>query len=195
MSQQPIPVVPYSFDLSRLVPRSVASLYSNLITRPTGRALRVGIETQIAELGGCCLSVLDFTQVVVLDYSCADEIVAKLILHYRSPERPRDVYFVARGLGEQHRDPIEAVLDRHRLLLVAEAVDSGFTLLGAASAFERLAWSRLQLLRSASVEALAGAVGAPVAETRTALESLAARRTVLRMEGGRYLALSTLLQS
>jgi hypothetical protein len=195
MSQQPIPVVPYSFDLSRLVPRSVASLYSNLITRPTGRALRVGIETQIAELGGCCLSVLDFSQVVVLDYSCADEIVAKLILHYSSPERPKDVYFVARGLGEQHRDPIEAVLERHRLLLVAEAPDSGFTLLGAASAFERLAWKRLQLMRSASAETLAGTVGAPVAETRAALESLAARRTVLRSEGERYLALSALLQS
>ena len=96
-------VIPFSFDLSSLVQRSVASLYSHLVTRPTGRALRLGIESQIGEIGSVCLSVLDFTQVVVLDYSCADEAVAKLIQRYQAADRPADAYFVARGLGEQHR--------------------------------------------------------------------------------------------
>ena len=36
-------VVPFSFDLSTLVQRSVASLYSHLVTRPTGRALRLSV--------------------------------------------------------------------------------------------------------------------------------------------------------
>ena len=36
-------MIPYSFDLSSLVKRSVASLYSHLVTRPTGRALRLGL--------------------------------------------------------------------------------------------------------------------------------------------------------
>ncbi|NIQ53719.1 MAG: hypothetical protein GWN71_09965, partial [Gammaproteobacteria bacterium] len=67
------PVVPLRFDLSDLVKRSVATLYSHLVTRPTGQALRLGIESQISELGALCLTVLDFSEVVVLDYSCADE--------------------------------------------------------------------------------------------------------------------------
>src|SRR5687768_7069016 len=100
---RPGQVVPFSFDLHTLVQRSVASLYSHLVTRPTGRALRLGIETQIGDIGTVCLSVLDFTQVVVLDYSCADEVVAKLIQRYAAEDRPADAYFVARGLGEQHR--------------------------------------------------------------------------------------------
>ena len=114
-------IIPFSFDLSSLVRRSVASLYSHLVTRPTGRALRLGIESQIGEIGDVCLSVLDFTQVLVLDYSCADEAVAKLIQRYQAADRPADAYFVARGLGEQHRDPIEEVLLRHHLALVVRA--------------------------------------------------------------------------
>src|SRR5690606_34547844 len=83
-------VVPLRFDLSDLVRRSVASLYSHLVTRPTGQALRIGIESQIAELGAICVSILDFTQVIVLDYSCADETVAKLLMRYQQPDRPAE---------------------------------------------------------------------------------------------------------
>ena len=94
--------VPVSIDLHSIVRRSVASLYSHLVTRPTGRALRLGIESQIVELGDRCLSVLDFKQVVILDYSCADEAVAKLVLRYLEEDRPADAYFVARGVSDHH---------------------------------------------------------------------------------------------
>src|SRR3712207_8382297 len=94
-----------AIDLSQLHRRTVTSFYSNLVTRPTGRAIRMGVESQLAEVESgrrLCLSVLDFTQVCVLDYSCADEIVAKLLLRYAADERPSEAYFVARGLQEDH---------------------------------------------------------------------------------------------
>lgn len=195
MSYGPAPVVPCSFDLSTLAPRSVASLFSHLVTRPTGRALRLGIESQIDELGSICLSVLDFTQVVVLDYSCADEAVAKLIQRYIGTDRPADVFFVARGLGEQHRDPIEAVLARHELALAAEIDGPGFVLLGTAAHAERIVWDALERARSADATGIAAACGLAVADARTALESLAARRVVLRQANQRFSALSALLES
>src|SRR5688500_20128594 len=83
----PAGVIPVAFNLSTLVQRSVASLYSHLVTRPTGQALRLGIESQIGELGNFCVSVLDFSNVIVLDYSCADEVVAKLIQRYQRDDR------------------------------------------------------------------------------------------------------------
>lgn len=187
------PVVPFSFDLSSLVQRSVASLYSHLVTRPTGRALRIGIETQIGELGSVCLSVLDFTQVVVLDYSCADEVVAKLIQRYQGSDRPSDAYFIARGLGEQHCDPIDEVLNRHDLSLVAE-VDGEFVLLGAASASERNAWRALQQLRAGDPDAVAAAIDAAGADVVRALDRLADRRVVIRRESPPgYVSLTTFL--
>lgn len=186
-------VVPFSFDLSSLVQRSVASLYSHLVTRPTGRALRLGIESQIGEIGSVCLSVLDFTQVVVLDYSCADEAVAKLIQRYQMSDRPADAYFVARGLGEQHRDPIDEVLIRHGLALVAE-VEGEFTLLGRTDATEQDAWHALQRVRLGRAGDIALELDAAEPAVAAALERLASRRVVLRRGvSDSFYSLTTLL--
>lgn len=192
MSRRHHGVVPFSFDLSSLVRRSVASLYSHLVTRPTGRALRMGIESQIGDIGSVCLSVLDFSQVVVLDYSCADEVIAKLIQRYQAPDRPADAYFVARGLGEQHRHPIDEVLIRHDLALVAE-VEGEYTLLGNASELERDAWLTLQRLRTATSVAVAEDLCEAQGAVARALESLAARRVVLRPDASEAWASLTML--
>jgi hypothetical protein len=182
MMRSPGRVVPFSFDLSSLVRRSVASLYSHLVTRPTGRALRLGIESQIGDIGSVCLSVLDFTQVVVLDYSCADEAVAKLIQRYQSPDRPADAYFVARGLAEQHREPIDEVLMRHGLTLVGE-VEGSYVLLGRASELEHASWHALQRLRAGEAAHIARQVsGIDTVDVARALDALAQRRVVLRRE-------------
>ncbi len=134
-----------SFDLARLHGRTVTSFYSNLVTRPTGRAVRMGLEQQLMEAaaGGLCLSILDFSQVRVMDYSCADEIVAKLLIRYREPDRPVDAYFLARGLQDHHLEAVEAVLDRHALLMVAEQPGGEARLLGPCDAMERACWSIL----------------------------------------------------
>lgn len=187
-------VVPIAFDLSTLVPRSVASLYSHLVTRPTGQALRLGIESQIRELGSFCVSVLDFSQVVVLDYSCADEVIAKLIMNYQRDERPNDAYFVVRGLAEEHTDPIEEVLIRHSLALVAE-IEGGYVLLGHASSLERDVWAELQKHGNAEPHEIARFAGHSDGATTDALNSLHQRRAVLRPANSpRFYSLASLLQ-
>jgi len=185
-------VVPFSFDLHSLVRRSVASLYSHLVTRPTGRALRLGIESQIGELGSVCVSVLDFTQVVVLDYSCADEAVAKLIQRYQSDDRPADAYFLARGLGEQHREPIDEVLIRHDLALVAE-VEGEYTLLGSVTDPERTVWAAVQRARSGTCANLESSLPLDEAVLAATLGLLSARRVVLEDRARTYHALTSLL--
>jgi hypothetical protein len=188
-------VIPVAFDLSTLVPRSVASLYSHLVTRPTGQALRMGIESQIRELGSFCVSVLDFSQVVVLDYSCADEVIAKLIMNFQREDRCNDAYFVVRGLAEEHTDPIEEVLVRHQLALVAE-IEGGYLLLGNASPIEREVWAELQKHGNAEPHELARFVGYTDAETVAALEALHQRRTILRPANSpRFYSLASLLQN
>lgn len=184
--------VPHSIDLSALVRRTVASLYSHLVTRPTGHALRLGIESQIAEMGGFCVSVLDFAQVVVLDYSCADEAVAKLILRYQREDRPSDAYFVARGLAEQHIEPIEEVLARHDLALVAEIEDGGFTLLGQVTEEERHVWTLLQEVGTAAPDEISRRLAAPQPDIDAALIGLARRRALLRRDDN-YVSLTALL--
>ncbi len=200
MSREPCRPVPddvasMSFDLSALVRRSVATLYSHLVTRPTGRALRVGIESQLQELGGPALSILDFHQVVVLDYSCADETVAKLLCRFQSDDRPADIYFVVSGIGERHREPIEEVLLRHGLALVAELEAGDVALLGHVPDLQREAWRVLQGKGRATAAEVATELGVDPCDAETALDSLARRRVALKLSPGPYGALTSLLHT
>ena len=136
---------PVSIDVGRLVRRNVASLYSSLVTRPTGQAVRLAIENLLAEeTGPVSLSVIDLSQVTVMDFSCADEVVAKLLLRFLTDERPREAYFLFRGVRELHRDPMEAVLERHALAAVAETRTGVFELLGQVGAEGMRVWAEVE---------------------------------------------------
>ncbi len=186
---------PLRFDLSTMVRRSVATLYSHLVTRPTGQALRLGIESQIGEVSGPCLSVLDFRQVSILDYSCADEAVAKLLQRYLRKDGPADVYFIARGVGARHLETIHAVLERHDLGLVAEVEETGMQLLGPLSPRLRALWERLELRGTGTAPEFAEEIGEPAEIVTSMLDGLARRRLVLRRPGEPvcFLSLSSLL--
>ena len=161
----------------------VTSFYSNLVTRPTGRAVRMGVESQLAELDGMekiCLSVLDFSQVHVLDYSCADDIVAKLLLRYLGDDRPAEAYFIARGLQEHHLEAVEAVLERHGLLLVAQDEAGRALLLGPSNPFERACWAALARRGCALPTELAGEAALPEAVVAPILAHLAGQRVMVR---------------
>jgi hypothetical protein len=155
-------VAPLPIDLSHAARRSVTSLFSNLVTRPTGRAIRTGVESQIAEMESepqVTLSILDFSQVRVLDYSCADEIVAKLLLRYLGDERPAEAFFMVRNVQEHHVEAIEAVLERHELLLVAVHDDGDTELLGVLDDDQRAVWRALAARGRASRADLAADTG------------------------------------
>ncbi|HEX7239660.1 MAG TPA: hypothetical protein VF263_05315 [Longimicrobiaceae bacterium] len=190
-------VSPLAIDLTLLHRRSITSLYSNLVTRPTGRAVRTGVESQIAELDGdhaVCLSILDFSQVRVLDYSCADEIVAKLLLRYQGPERPAEAFFLVRGVQEHHREPIEEVLERHDLLLVAEVEGSGYQLLGGADRQQRACWGTILRLGRARAEAVTERTGIAPAAAGEVLAGLASQRVLIAYRDGSFCSLPHFLE-
>ena len=70
-------------DLSSVLRQTLScELYSNLVTRPTGAAVRTQIEALLADSRERSLTVIDFSHVGMIDFSCADEVVAKLLLRY-----------------------------------------------------------------------------------------------------------------
>ncbi len=187
-------VDPVAIDLRRLVERQVASLYAHLVTRPTGRAVRRAIESQLASAGATALSVIDFSEVHVLDFSCADEVVAKLLLHYQPPEEATRAFFILRGVSDLHLEPIQAVLERHRLAAVAETGRGRCRLVGVWSEADARVWGSLEEREALSP----GDVPAhlPDEVDRATLESLVRRGLVFRRPGsGDYLALSGLMRS
>ena len=167
---------PIQIDVGSLVQRSVATLYSHLVTRPTGRAVRLAIESLLADAGDTAFSMIDLSEVTVLDFSCADEVVAKLLLRYLEEDRPREAYFVIRGLGELHREPIEVVLERQRLTTVAQRDDGSYELLGVRSGAEEAAWRVVETRGRLHPDEIAQLL--PQAEERSALDALVRRRVV-----------------
>jgi hypothetical protein len=171
-----------AIDLTRLHRRTLTSFYSNLVTRPTGRAVRMGVESQLAELdpgAKACLSVLDFSQVHVLDYSCADEIVAKLLLRFVAKDRPADAFFLARGLREHHLEAVEAVLERHNLLLVVEAERGPTRLLGPSNPFERSCWAAVAIRGQCSISEVVEQTQLPEATVRPTVARLLSQRVLV----------------
>ena len=131
-------------DVSSVLRQTLScELYSNLVTRPTGAAVRTQIEALLADARERTLTVIDFSHVGMIDFSCADEVVAKLLLRYVSVERDgREAYFLFRGVTEDHWDAIEAVLERHRLALILESTDgAGAHIGGIVDDRERVAWT------------------------------------------------------
>ena len=176
----------HHIDVHTVLQRCVCDLYSNLVTRPTGVAVRTGIEQLLAAAPRQpTLTVIDFSNVGLLDYSCADEIVAKLLLQYVSVDTPRrEVYFVFRGISDSHLDAIEAVLERHQLALVSQFADGAPRLIGTVGGNERKTWEAISELGAGGAADVAGASGISSDDAALMLDTLWRRRLVIRYEDG-----------
>jgi hypothetical protein len=174
-----------TIDLSSVLRQTLAcDLYSNLVTRPTGAAVRGQIELLLSGAHERALTVIDFSQVAIIDFSCADEVVAKLLMRYGVEDPPQDAYFIFRGVSEDHRDAIDSVLERHGLALVLEIDGGGVQIVGDVTSDERLAWDALYRLGRADEQDIAREIRLHVEDTRHVLESLCRRRLIMPVEDG-----------
>jgi hypothetical protein len=185
-------VEPLSIDVGRVLRSSAESLYSHLVTRPTGRAVRLAIEEEVAGNSRTPLSLIDLSDVTVMDFSCADEIVAKLLMRFLEDDRPVDVLFVFRGVRQSLHEPIQTVLERQELLAVKQGNDGCCELMGTRTEAEDYVWTVLEE-RGKIVAAEVSEVF-PGAHHREALDELVLRRVAFAPPGDRiYHALSNLL--
>ncbi|MEK0431618.1 MAG: hypothetical protein RL139_1422 [Gemmatimonadota bacterium] len=176
-----------TFDVASALAASApasAPAPSHLVTRHTGAAVRLLLERQLAALAAGTVAVLDFSRIGVLDRSCADECVAKLVLPLTTETPSRDGYVMLRGVNEGHLDAIEAVLETHGLALVVQFPDGGTHLVGAVSPAERTLWEQVMGRAGAAVEELAAAVGLAGDEAHQLLEALVRRRLLRRAADG-----------
>jgi hypothetical protein len=178
-------------DVGVVLRRAVCDLYSNLVTRPTGAAVRQGIEQQIADSNGRSLTIIDFANVSLLDFSCADEVVAKLVLKYCAADSGGEAYFVFRGVSESHLDAIEAVLERHRIAIVIQGEDGSAAIIGPLTADEQRAWEAVCTRKRVSADEPGAMRIAGVDDVSGVLEQLHARRLLMRFEN-EYVSLGEL---
>jgi hypothetical protein len=166
-------------DVHSALEHSVSAPYHDLVTRRTGAAVRTVIERQLAGLADGTVAILDFTHIGVLDRSCADEFVAKLMIPLSTEHPSRDGYVILRGVNDGHLDAIESVLLAHGLALVVQ-VDGTSRLVGAVTDRERWLWELVMLTGGARPDTLPDEAGLSAAEAQALLDSLARRRLLRR---------------
>lgn len=167
MSIEMIPV-------GRVLRETVAAPYPVLVTRPTGAAVRGRIQALMAQ-SVCELVLLDFTEVECLDFSCADEVIAKLVLEAAQPAA-RSV--MLRGLCEEQREAVSHVLEHHRLALLLFPADGPPELLGSTDADLHAAFAAVWESGPLDGAALAERTGWSAERAGAALDTLARHRLV-----------------
>jgi hypothetical protein len=168
-------------DVGSVLRHSANLPYADLVTRSTGAAVRRCIEAEIASMGDDDVVTLDFTHIGMMDYSCADEVVAKLLLDLaRRGGRPSSLVF--HGITDGHLEAIEDVLLHHGLALVVHFADGAARLVGAVSEEERSVWLLVHTRGATHVDQLAAESARESAELLIVLEALHDRR-LLRRDG------------
>jgi hypothetical protein len=171
--------------IGHLLREAVAAPYRNLVTRPTGAAVRTRIEETLAH-SDCLTALLDFSEIELVDLSCADEVVAKLLLMGRPA-----CFVVLQGLREDHHEAIDHVLTHNRLAVAAVPPGSREPrLLGWVPADAREAFTCICDRGPLGVADLAGALGWLDARAREALGNLSLHR-LIRSVGDLYYPLPT----
>ncbi len=112
-------------DLKTILEDMASGGHGDLVTRPTGRAVRTGIVQALADAEGERVAVIDFGTVRCLDFSCADEIVGTLLREHGQAR-----YFLLHGVSAAHCEAIEHVLERHGLAVVARDRNGRVRVLG-----------------------------------------------------------------
>src|SRR5512139_3151721 len=112
------------YDLKTILKEEIGSSAKDLVTRPTGQAVRERIERDLETTPEGSVIGLDFSKIGVIDYSCADEIAAKLVSRLLSGEYG-DRYLLFLGLNENQKENIEVALERKGLAAVAEMKGGG----------------------------------------------------------------------
>jgi hypothetical protein len=165
--------------VARMLREAVTTPYLNLVTRPTGAAVRGRIESVLAT-SEWKTALLDFSDVVLLDLSCADEVVAKLV---RMAQERLGRIVALRGLDEDLWESIHAVLE-HQQLAVAVLGDGTITLLGCVPADVHHLFDTLESTTPLPAAALSQRLGWADTRTSEALDAALALGVCRRAAGG-----------
>ena len=172
------------YDLYKLLKEELGSGSKDLVTRPSGQAIRERIERDIEKEPDGAVTALDFSKIGVIDYSCADEIVTKLVSRLLSCEYG-DKYLLIIGLNENQKENIEVALERKDLAIMAEMRDTIRVVLGNLNNYLKDTLDFIVKKKKATSKNLADARKLEANTSGTRLLNLHKKRLVKRVEEAR----------
>lgn len=153
----------------------------HLVTRETGQAVRSFIAGELGNLAAGSVMTLDFSGVGIIDYSCADECLAKLVTRLIAGEYG-EKYLRLVGLGDSQRENIHVALERKRLPALLVHPDGSWDCLGTITPHLRETLRLLVTRGRISAREMVGLLDLELTTSSTRLGSLHRLRLVRRRE-------------
>jgi hypothetical protein len=184
-----------TYDLRDLMDEHLVT--SNLVTRDTGRSIRESIETRLEREPEGTVVALDFSHVGIIDFSCADEIISKLVARLQGLEYG-DKYVVLHGLTPTHEENIAVALERKKLAVLVNRPDGSWRLLGSLNPYLNEALQFVMNQKEITARDLADDTQVEISLASTKLLNLFKARLVQRSserlpDGGRQFIYRSLL--
>jgi hypothetical protein len=177
-----------TYNLYNLLKEELKNGSSDLVTRPSGQVIRNRIEKDIGKEKNGEVVALDFSKIGIIDYSCADEVIAKLISRLLSNEYG-DRYIILTGLNENQKENIEVALERKDLAVMAEVRNGKKILIGSLNNYLKETLNLILKRGKITAKELSEAMSLEANTSGTRLLNLHKKRLVKRMEeiknGGR----------
>jgi len=185
------------YDVYKILREELKNGSRDLVTRGSGQVIRDRIEKDIEKEKDGEVIALDFSNIGIIDYSCADEVVAKLVSRLLSGEYG-DKYIVLTGLNENQKENIEVALERKNLALMAEMKNGEKFLIGNLNNYLKLTLNFVLEQTSITAKDLSEALNLEMNTSGTRLLNLHKKRLVKRLEeirnGGRVWVYKNLLK-
>jgi len=169
----------------------------NLVTRETGKRMREALEERLQTGSSGEVIILDFKGVGILDYSCADEIVAKLISRLNAGEYG-ERYLLLRGLNPTQKENIEVSLERKHLAALFLNEEKKWEVLGILNNYLKETLNEVMTKGRITARDLADTEDLEINTSSTRLANLykiqlVQRREELLNEGGRQFVYESIL--
>jgi hypothetical protein len=148
--------------------------------RSRGIRIREGLERVLGEEKGFLCIVLDFSGMGSVDFSWADEVVAKMISRLWSGEYG-EKFLVLKNLGPSQAENIGVALERKKLAVLTTGVE-GWKLIGSLNNYLILTLTRVMKRRQLTLRELSEEEGIEMNTSGTRLLNLYKKRLVVRME-------------
>ncbi len=172
------------YDLYIYLKKELGNGSKDLVTRPSGERIRQRIERNLTREPEGAVVGLDFSKIGIIDYSCADEIIAKLISRLVSGEYG-ERYIMLTGLNENQRENIEVALERKDLAVMAEMRGGEIVLLGNLNNYLKDTLDFVAKKKKTTSKELAEARKIETNTSGTRLLNLYKKRLVRRIEESR----------
>jgi len=169
------------YDLYRLLKDELGNGSSDLVTRPSGNKIRERIEKDIAKEKDGAVVALDFSKIGIIDFSCADEIVAKLVSRLISGEYG-DRYIILTGLNENQKENIEVALERKGLAVMGAMKNKAKTIIGNLDNYLNQTLNLILDKETVTAKELSDALSLPANTSGTRLLNLYKKKLVKRTE-------------